>query len=218
VAKTLYVRTISDSVHDKLSDLSQKQGVTVGSIIEEAVDEWVKQKQDIPTKHYLVLYADKDSLLNFLRKIEELTKEGWAKVCLGPDSLEGIKFLKKRHWMDVTISPYVQGIKNPEKYSAEVFDKVVKEESDTKSVFMGFMTGDIAERFSLKKANDVERIFNSKFESGITFCPFNLNTTMDSSMADILELIAEHDKAFVLKKNAIFELNLSKTNHSKLLL
>ena len=83
---------------------------------------------------------------------------------------------------------------------------------------MGFMTGDIAERFSLKKANDVERIFNSKFESGITFCPFNLNKTMDSSMADILELIAEHDKAFVLEKNAIFELNLSKTNHSKLLL
>jgi len=83
---------------------------------------------------------------------------------------------------------------------------------------MGFMTGDVAERFSLKKANDLERIANSKLESGVTFCPFNMSRVMDSSITDVLELIAAHDKTFVLKKNEIFELNLSKTNHSKLLL
>jgi len=216
--RTLYVRQLNDVIHDKLNDLSQKQGVTVGSIIEEAVGDWMKQKHDIPSKHHLVLYSDKESLLNFLRKMEELTKEDWTRICLGPESHEGQKFLKKRYWMDVTISPYAQGIKNPEKYSAKIFDKVAKGPSDKKSVLMGFMTGDVAGRFSLKKANDLERISNSKKGNGIIFCPYNMNDLTGSSIIDVLELFDEHDKVFVLKKNEIFELNLSKTNHSKLLL
>ncbi len=218
MSRTLYVRTFNDSIHDKLSDLSQKQGVTVGSIIEDAVIDWMKQKHDIPAKHHLVFYADKDSLLNFLRKIEELTKEDWTKVCLGPESLEGKKFLKKKNWIDVTISPYVQGIKSPEKYSGKVFDKVAKEARGKKTVFMGFMTGDVAQRFSLKKANELERIANSKIDSGVTFCPYDISKTVNSSMSDLLQLIDEHDKTFILRKNEIFELNLGKTNHSKLLL
>lgn len=218
MSRTLYVRTFNDTIHDELSDLSQKQGVTVGSIIEEAVGEWMKQKHDIPSKHHLVLYSDKDSLLNFLRKMEEATKEDWDRVCLGPESHEGQKFLKKRQWMDATISPYAQGIKNPEKYSAKIFDKVAKNASGKKTVFMGFMTGDVAIRFSLKKANELERISNSKKGSGIIFCPYDMNRLTGSNIIDLLEIINEHDKVFVLKKNEILELNLSKTNHSKLLL
>jgi len=218
MSRTLYVRTFNDSIHDELSDLSQKQGVTVGSIIEEAVGEWMKQKYDIPSKHHLVLYSDKDSLLNFLRKMEEATKEDWDRVCLGPESHEGQKFLKKRQWVDATISPYAQGIKNPEKYSAKIFDKVAKNTSGKKTVFMGFMTGDVAIRFSLKKASELERISNSKRGSGIIFCPYDMNRLTGSNIIDLLEIINEHDKVFVLKKNEILELNLSKTNHSKLLL
>jgi len=216
--KTLYVRTFNETMYDQLSDHSQKQGVTVGSIIEDAVGEWMKHKHDTPTKHHLVLYYDNESLLHFLRKMEEITKEDWNRVCLGPESHEGQKFLKKRHWMDVTISPYAQGIRNPEKYSAKVFDKVAKNASEKKSVFMGFMTGDVAIRFSLKKAIDLERISNSKRGSGIIFCPYDMTRLTGSNLIDLLEVINEHDKVFVLKKNEILELNLSKTNHSKLLL
>jgi len=218
MTKTLYVRAFSEVIHHKLNDISKKQGVTVGSVIEEAVNEWVKNKDDIPTQHHLVLYSDKDSLLNFLRKMEEATKEDWDRICLGPESHEGQKFLKKRQWNDVTISPYAQGIKQPEKYSAKVFDKVAKNSSGKKTVFMGFMTGDVAIRFSLKKATDLERISNSKRGSGLIFCPYDMNKLTGSSIVELMEVINEHDKVFVLKKNEIFELSLSKTNHSKLLL
>jgi len=217
MSKTLYVRTFNETMYDQLSDHSQKKGVTVGSIIEDAVDKWLKHKHDIPASHNLVLYSDEDSLLHFLKKMEELTKEDWTRVCLGPESHEGKKYLKKRHWTDVTISPYAQGIKKPEKYSAMVFDKVAKEVKGKKSIFMGFMTGDSAGRFSLNKANELEKIASSKITSGIIFCPFDMTKLMSSSMVSLLELINEHDKVYVLKKNEIFELNISKTNHSKTL-
>jgi len=149
MAKTLYVRTFSESIHDKLNDISQDQGVPVGSIIEEAVDEWIKHKGDAPKQHNLVLYSDEESLMYFLKKMEELTKQDWNRIILGPESHQGKKFLKKKQWIDVTISPYAQGMKNAEKYSSQVFNKVNKEAKGRASMFMGFLTGDSGPRVIL---------------------------------------------------------------------
>jgi len=69
----------------------------------------------------------------------------------------------------------------------------------------------------LNKANELEKIASAKITSGIIFCPFDMTKLMNSSMVSLLELIDEHDKVYVLKKNEIFELNINKTNHSKTL-
>ena len=214
----MYVRSFSEATHDKLNDISREQGVPVGSIIEEAVNEWAKHKDDVPKQHNLVLYSDDESLMYFLKKMEDLTKQDWNRIILGPESHQGIKFLQKKQWNDITVSPYVQGLKNAEKYSSQVFDRVNKEAKGRKSMLMGFLTGDVASRYSLKKSIELEKISNHTIKSGIVFCPFNLNDLVGKNMAEIFDLINEHNKVFVLKKNELFELNLNKTNHSKLLL
>jgi len=71
---------------------------------------------------------------------------------LGPDSLEGKKFLKKKSWTDVTISPYAQGIKNPEKYSAKVFDKVAKEARGKKGCVYGIYDRRCSRTFFIEKS------------------------------------------------------------------
>ena len=218
MSKVLFVRGFKDKLHGKLEDVARKEGVTAASILEEALEKWLKEKDETPVRHYLVLYSDAESLTTFLRKIQDLTKDEWSQICCGPESHDGRRFLKKQGWLDVTVPPYVQGIKNPEKYSAKVFDRLSQESAYNKTCFVGFMTDDVASRYSLEKANDVERIFNKKMSSGVTFCPYNMNNITSSTMVDLLELIEEHDEVFILKKNEIFELNISKTNHSKLFL
>ena len=218
MAKTLYVRNVSETIHDKLNDISKEQGVPIGSILEEAVNEWVKNKDTIPTQHNLILYSDEESLLNFLKKMEELTKQDWNRITLGPESHKGKNYLKRKQWKDITIFPYAQGLKNAEKYSSQVFDKANKETKDTKSMFMGFMTGDVAAKYSLKKSIELEKISNQKIKSGIVFCPFNMKDLVGTNMVELFDLINEHEKIFVLKKNEVYELNLNKTNHLKLLL
>ena len=109
-------------------------------------------------------------------------------------------------------------VKNAEKYSAEVFDKAVKEAKGGKTMLMGFLTGDVAARYSLKKSIDLEKISNRTISSGIVFCPYNINDLVGANIVELFELINEHDKVFVLKKNEVYELNLNKTNHLKLLL
>ena len=218
MAKTLYVRNVSETIHDKLNDISKEQGVPIGSILEEAVNEWVKHKDTIPTQHNLILYSDEESLLNFLKKMEELTKQDWNRITLGPESHKGKNYLKRKQWKDITIFPYAQGLKNAEKYSSQVFDKANKETKDKKSMFMGFMTGDVAAKYSLKKSIELEKISNQKMKSGIVFCPFNMKDLVGTNMVELFDLINEHEKIFVLKKNEVYELNLNKTNHLKLLL
>jgi hypothetical protein len=218
MAKTLYVRTFSESIHDKLNDISREKEVPVGSIIEEAVNEWIKHKEDAPRQHNLVLYSDEESLMYFLKKMEDLTKQDWNRIILGPESHQGKNFLKKKQWIDVTISPYAQGLKNAKKYSSLVFNKVNKEAKGRASMFMGFLTGDVAARYSLRKSIELEKIANDTIKSGIVFCPFNMKDLVGANMVELFDLINEHEKIFVLKKNEVFELNLNKTNYLKLLI
>jgi hypothetical protein len=218
MSKVLYVRGFNEQLHDELDDQAKKEGVSPASILENAFEEWLKNKQEIPTKHYLVLYSDDKSLLDFVRKVNDLDDDDWFHVTCGPQSHAGVKFLKKHGWYDVTVSPYVQGIKKPEKYSSKVFDHLEKVSAGKQTCFIGFMTEDIAQRYSLQKASEAEEIYNTKRIGGVVFCPYDMRKLNDFNFTDIFELFKNHDEIFVLKENEVYKLNVDKTNHAKLFL
>ncbi len=218
MSKVLYVRGFNEKLHNELDDQAKKEGVSPASILENAFEEWLKNKQGVLTKHYLVLYSDDKALLNFVRKVNDLDDGDWFHVTCGPQSHAGVKFLKKHGWFDATISPYIQGIKNPEKYSSKVFDHIGKVTGDKPACFIGFMTEDIAQRYSLQKASEIEKIYNTKRIGGVVFCPYDMRKLNDFNFTDIFELFENHDEIFVLKENEVYKLNVDKTNHAKLFL
>jgi len=83
---------------------------------------------------------------------------------------------------------------------------------------MGFMTEDVALQYSLKRANEIERIYNSKRIEGVVFCPYNMAKLKNYSLKDLLELFKEHDKGFIVEGNDIFEVSIRNTNLPKLFL
>ena len=83
MSKVLYVRGFNENLHNELDDQAKKEGVSPASILENAFEEWLKNKKEIPTKHYLVLYSDDKSLLNFIRKVNDLDDEDWMHVTEG---------------------------------------------------------------------------------------------------------------------------------------
>ncbi len=218
MSKVLYVRGFNEQLHDELDDQAKKEGVSPASILENAFEEWLKNKQEIPTKHYLVLYSDDKSLLDFVRKVNDLDDGDWFHVTCGPQSHPGVKFLKKHGWYDVSISPYTQGIKKPEKYAAKVFDRLREVTADKQTCFIGFMTEDVAQHFSLQKASEVEKISNTKRIGGVVFCPYDMRKLKGFDFTEIFKLFEEHDETFVLKENEVYKLNVDKTNHAKLFL
>jgi len=218
MSKVLYVRGFNEKLHEELDDQAKKEGVSSASILEDAFEDWLKNKQGVLTKHYLVLYSDDRALLNFIRKVNDLDDGDWFHVTCGPQSHTGVKFLKKHGWFDATISPYIQGIKNPEKYSSKVFDHLEKVTADKQACFIGFMTEDIAHRYSLQKASEIEKMYNTKRIGGVVFCPYDMRKLNDFNFTDIFELFENHDEIFVLKENEVYKLSVDKTNHAKLFL
>ncbi len=218
MSKVLYVRGFNEKLHGELDDQAKKDGVSPASILENAFEEWIKNKQGTPTKHYLVLYSDNKSLLNFVRRVNDLNDDDWFHVTCGPQSHPGVKFLKKHGWFDASISPYTQGIKKPEEYSTKVFDRLRDVAADKQTCFIGFMTEDIAQRFSLQKAIETEKIYNTKRIGGVVFCPYDMKKLNNFNFTEIFELFENHDEIFVLKENEVYKLNVDKTNHAKLFL
>ncbi len=212
------MRGFNEKLHEELDDEAKKEGVSPASILENAFEEWLKNKQGTPTKHYLVLYSDDKSLLNFIKRINELDDGDLFHVTCGPQSHTGVKFLKKHGWFDATILPYIQGMKKPEKYASKVFDHLEKVTADKQACFIGFMTEDIAHQYSLQKASEVEKIYNTKRIGGVVFCPYDMRKLNDFNFIDIFKLFEDHDEIFVLKENEVYKLNVDKTNHAKLFL
>jgi len=179
MGKVLYVRGFDDELHDKLSDQAKKEGVSPASILEHAYDDWLKKREGVQSIHYLLLYSDGKTLENFLKKADGMLDENCVKLCAGTHSHSAMKYLKKHGWIDGSDSSYDEAIKKkPDQVTSKVFDRLAEISSGRYSCYMGFMTEDVALQHSLKKANEIERIYNSKRIPGSTICdnpPFTLD-------------------------------------------
>jgi len=216
--KVLFVRGFDETLHNKLNDQSRTEGVSTASILEKAYEDWLKKRNETPSIHYLLLYSDDKSLLNFLKKADQMLDDNCVKICAGTPS-SAMKFLKKNGWIDGADKSYVQEIKkSPEQCTSKVFDHLGEIASGKYSCYMGFMTEDVALQYSVKRANDIERIYNSKRIPGVVFCPYNIAKLKNYSLRDLIDLFKEHDKGFLVEGNDVFEMSITNTNLPKLFL
>lgn len=107
MTRDLIVRGFDDQVHSDLGKLANQKGVSINSIVKDAVDKWLKHQQDIPKKHYLVIYSDDGSMNGLLKSMDRLAKEGDLFRCFcGAPGSQSSELLYKLKWYDATIEPY----------------------------------------------------------------------------------------------------------------
>jgi hypothetical protein len=111
----LLIRGFDDQIHSELGELAKEKGVSINSIVKDAVDKWLKQQQqlDLPKKHYLLIYSNDESILSLLKSMDRLAKENNLFRCFcGPPTTASTKLLSKLKWYDGTIMPYYYELKN----------------------------------------------------------------------------------------------------------
>jgi hypothetical protein len=88
--------------------LENQRGVSINSIVKDAVDKWLKQQQSqVSRNHYLVIYSDDESMMELLKSMDRLAKEGDLFRCFcGPPYSPLSELLSKLRWYDGTIEPY----------------------------------------------------------------------------------------------------------------
>jgi hypothetical protein len=108
VAHNLIVRGFDDNIHSQLGEMANQRGVSINSIVKDAVDLWLKYQQyQVTKKHHLVIYSDDDSMMGLLKSIDRLAKESDLIRCFcGPPGSPSSVLLSKLKWYDGTITPY----------------------------------------------------------------------------------------------------------------
>ena len=108
MAHSLIVRGFDDQVHEKLGEIANQRGVSINSIVKDAVDVWLKKQQsEVPRKHHLVIYSDDESMMRLLKSMDKLAMEGNLFRCFfGPPRNPSIELLSKLKWYDCTVKPY----------------------------------------------------------------------------------------------------------------
>ncbi len=236
---TLIIRGFNDKVHEQLGEMANQKGVSINSIVKDAVDGWLKQqKSEVPRKHHLVIYSDDESIMRMLKSMDRLAKEGNLFRCFfGPPHISPIKLLSKLNWYDGTVRPYyysapksregqqletqtqvqIQSQKNIMKYCDKVIENVVRTADNKQICCMDFLMNDVG-KASLKQALAIEKVYDNNRIAGLMYCTYKTDNLLNSQIKDLIELFEMHDQIFILKDDEVYKLHITKENIHKLFL
>jgi len=217
MGKDLHIRDIDEKEHSELSKIADGMGVSINSIVKDAIDKWLLQKSEIPKKHILLIYDDDKAVINLLKSVDKIANEmGWFRAfCASPEHASK-KQLSKLGWFDGTVLPYSPE-KNPLKYCSQMGDKISKASNQKPLFAIDFVLADIAES-SLEDAMKIERAYDNDPMPGIFFCPYKAENVMSSSVANAMELFLMHDPFYILKDNELYKFHVTKESPHKLFL
>ena len=71
-------------------------GVSINSIVKDAVDQWLTKPNPVPHVHDLLIYADEKSMNSFLKSLDRMANdEQWFKSFAAPPKHHSEKILEK---------------------------------------------------------------------------------------------------------------------------
>ena len=218
MTKDILIRGFDDTVHSELGKKSDQMGVSINSIVKDAVEQWLNKKNDVPHVHDLVLYSDEKSMNSFLKSLDRMTNDTeWFKSFAAPPKHSTEKLLSKLDWFNGTISPYKPHGIDGAKYCGKVMQNIVKNSEKRPLCCVDFMITDIAED-SFKHAVELEKGYDDARLPGLMFCPYKASDLMKSDITDMIELFMMHDRIFVVKNDDIYKLQITKESIHKIFL
>lgn len=219
LTKDILVRGFDESTHSDLGKKAEQMGVSINSIVKDAVEQWLDKKTDAPYVHDLLIYSDEKSMNNFLKSLDRMTSNTeWFKSFAAPPKHHAEKVLSKLDWFNGTLKPY-----NPHdrtdgsKYCGRVIQNIVKESKKQPLCCVDFVITDVANN-SFAHVMKLEQSYDNARLPGLMFCPYKASDLMNSDIIDMIELFLMHDRIFVLKNDDIYKLHLTKESIHKIFL
>src|ERR671919_2502685 len=244
----LIVRGFDDQVHEKLGELANQRGVSINSIVKDAVDVWLKKQQqsEVPRKHHLVIYSDDESMMRLLKSMDKLAKEGNLFRCFfGTPNTPSSKLLSRLNWYDGTVKPYPyssvtrardgehelslqQQTQTQARIQAQSQKNIMKycskvvdnviSNANNNQVCCMDFVINDVGNDSLKYTLMVEKAYDDNRIAGLRYCTYKTNTLINSEIKDLIELFEMHDQVFILMEDEIYKLHITKENIHKLFL
>jgi hypothetical protein len=218
MVRNLIIRGFDDDVHSQLGNLSKQKGVSINSIVKDAVDKWLKQQKEIPRRHHLIIYDDNESIKSLLKSIDKLAKEGeWFRCFVRSLDFPLGDVLKKIEWFDSILSLDQHPKQDKLNYFSNILQNILKNAHDKQICCIDFLIGDISFS-SIDEAITIEKLNNENRLNGLVFCAYKTNHLFGASITDLIKIFDLHDQIFIIKKEQIYKLHMTKENVHKLFL
>ena len=218
LTKDVLVRGFDDTTHSDLGKKADQMGVSINSIVKDAVDQWLEKKTDAPHIHDLLIYSDEKSMNNFLKSLDRMTSNTeWFKSFAAPPKHHSEKVLSKLDWFNGTVKPYNPHGTDGSKYCGRVMQNIAKESKKQPLCCVDFVITDVANN-SFSHAMKLEQSYDNARLPGLMFCPYKSSDLMKSGITNMIDLFLMHDRIFVLKNDDIYKLNITKESIHKIFL
>ena len=219
MAKDMLVRGVDEEIYSSLGVAAKEKGISINSLVKDAIDSWLSKKDNEVKIHHLVLYADDKSMSSLLRSLDYFAKKsGWFKCYCGPATDSGVQLLDEMKWYNGTVVPYDANVKNLMNYCGSVIQKINKKANGQPVCCIDFIVSDIANQKSLPQALKIEHEYNRNRIGGLMFCPYKTPDLLSAGIDDMIELFEEHDQIFILKGDKVYKLHLTLESTHKMIM
>jgi hypothetical protein len=217
MVKDLFVRDFDEKLHAKASQIATDDGITLASIVSDAVEKWIKNHEKNRHRHYLILYDDEKTLSKLLNEIDKLASDNWFRSSCGSAKHYGMQYLSKRKWFDATAGNYDKLLDNPQVTGNKVLEIIGNKLGNKFPLTVAFIVEDLARKESVRKAVGFCEWYESKSLPGITYCIANTKNIISGSFDDLFDLFNVHNAMFLTKGNRLYRLRLDEERSYSLL-
>jgi hypothetical protein len=96
LGKDILIRGFNDAIHSELGKKAETMGVSINSIVKDAVEQWLDKKSPTPHVHDLLIYSDEKSMNSFLKSLDRMASDAeWFKSFAVPPKHHAEKILSK---------------------------------------------------------------------------------------------------------------------------
>ncbi len=226
----LTLRGLDDKVHSKLGEIANQRGVSINSIVKDAVDKWLQLQSQIPKKHYLIIYSTEESIMDLVKSMDRLAKESNLFRCFcGVPHSPSTMLLTKMKWHNASGEDYnnKQDTKGQHQqslhpnqimeYYKKIGENIAKNANNKQVCCMDLLMDNMA-KLSLKESLKLEKAYDENRIAGLMYCAYKTETLLSAEIRDMIELFENHDQIFIIKEDELYKLHITKENVHKLFL
>jgi hypothetical protein len=218
MVKDLFVRDFDEKLHAKATQIATDDGVTLASIVADAVDKWIKNHEKNRHRHNLILYDDEKTLSKLLDEIDKLASDNWFRSSCGSAKHYGMQYLNKRKWFNATAGNYDKLLENPQVTGNKVLEIIGNKVGSKFPLTVAFLVEDLAQKESIRKAVGFCEWYEGKSLPGITYCIADTKNIISGSFDDLFDLFNVHNAMFLAKGNNLYRLRLDEERFYSLLI
>jgi hypothetical protein len=102
-------------------------------------------------------------------------------------------------------------------YCSKVMENIANNADNKPVCCLDFLINDVGHS-SLTQALAIEKAYDNDRIGGFMYCTYKTDVLLESNTQDLIELFETHDQIFILKKDEVYKLHVTKENVHKLFL